>query len=154
MRKKSKKGKDIRPIVYIVGLILIIGGLYLWKYEKPQESKMVFVENEKPGKEQLFVPIKKDVAIKLFANPVIVTDVNLSVKANEDILEINGKELETILDLISMRSKTMWKGLQEIDSKLSISEDHRTLKLGIYKDEKLNMSYVNVPAGFLRAYIK
>ena len=154
MSKKKNKGSDIRPIVYIIALVIMIGVLYLWFHERPQESKMVFVENEKPGKEQLFVPIKEDVAIKIFANPVIMSGVKLSVNVKNDILEIRGKELENILDMISMRSTTMWKGLQEIDPKLSLSEDYHTLKLGIYKDEKLNKKYVNVPVGLMRAYVK
>ncbi len=150
---KKKKG-DIRPIIYLAALVIMIGGLYLWLYERPQESKMVFEENDKPGKEQLFVPIKEEVAKKIFANPVIMPDVKLSVKTRSDIMIIQGKELETILDMISMRSTTMWKGLQNVDPKLSLSNDCQTLQFGIYKDEKLNKSYVNVPAGFLRAYVK
>ena len=154
MSKRRNIGSDIRPVVYIVALVIMIGCMYLWLYERPQESKMAFVENEKPGKEQLFVPIKVDVAVNILANPVIESGVKLSVNVKNDILEIRGKGLENILDMISMRSTTMWKGLQEIDQKLSLSEDYHTLKLGIYKDEKLNKDYVNVPAGLLRAYVK
>ena len=150
----SKRKADIRPIIYLVALVIITGGLYLWRYERPQESKMVFADNDKPGKEQLFVPIKEDVAKEVFVHPVIMPDVKLSVKIKGDVMIIHGEELESILDVISMRSTTMWKGLQEVDPKLSLSEDCQTLQLGIYEDEKLNKKYVNVPAGFLRAYVE
>lgn len=146
--------RDKRPIWYFVFLILLLVGFYfLYGRELPQESSMVINKTNEPGREQLFVPIKLDSAKAIFAQPVILPESKLEVSSTEERLIVQGDALEEILDRISMRS-AMLKDLQRYDSLLSVSEDHKTLKLGIYKDEKTGMKYVNVPAGFLKAFIK
>lgn len=146
--------KDKRPIWYFIVLILILVGFYyLYGRELPQESNMVINNSNEPGREQLFVPIKLDTAKILFAQPVILPESKLRISSTKEHLTIQGDALEMVLDEISMRS-AMLKDLQEYDSLLSVSEDHKTLMLGIYKDEKTGGEYVNVPAGFLRAFIK
>ena len=146
--------RDIRPIWYFVFLILLLVGFYfLYGRELPQESSMVINKTNEPGREQLFVPIKLDSAKAIFAQPVILPESKLKIISTKDQLTIQGDALEEVLDRISMRS-AMLKDLQKYDALLSVSEDHKTLKLGIYKDEKTGMKYVNVPAGFLRAFIK
>ena len=67
---------------------------------------------------------------------------------------MTGQQLEDVLDLIAMRSPSMWKELETFDPKLMLSADNQTLVLGIYQDEDTKTDYVNVPAGLLRAYIK
>lgn len=145
---------DKRPIWYLIFVLLILGGFYIFLgKEQPQESKMVFNNSNEPGMEQLFVPIKLDTAKILFAQPVIIPESKLKITSTEEQLTIQGDVLEELLDEISMRSTPMWKDLQKFDSILFISEDCKTLRLGIYNDEKTGEKYVNVPAGFLRTYI-
>lgn len=145
---------DKRPIWYSLFLILILVGFYfLYGRELPQESNMVINNTNEPGREQLFVPIKLDTARILFAQPVILPESKLKTSSTKEQLTIQGDALEELLDEISMRS-AMLKDLQKYDSLLSFSEDYKTLKLGIYKDEKTGGEYVNVPAGFLRVFIK
>lgn len=146
--------RDKRPIWYFVFLILLLVGFYfLYGRELPQESSMVINITNEPGREQLFVPIKLDSAKAIFAQPVILPKSKLKISSAKEQLTVQGDVLEEVLDRISMRS-AMLKDLQKYDSLLSVSEDHKTLRLGIYKDEKTGMKYVNVPAGFLRAFIK
>lgn len=146
--------KDKRPIWYFLFLILILVGFYfLYGRELPQESNMVINNTNEPGREQLFVPIKLDTARLLFSLSVIMPESKLKISSTKEQLTVQGDALEELLNEISMRS-AMLKDLQKYDSLLSISEDHKTLKLGIYKDEKTGGEYVSVPAGFLRAFIK
>ena len=138
---------------FIVLILILVGFYYLYGRELPQESYMVINNSNEPEREQLFVPIKLDTAKILFAQPVILPESKLRISSTKEQLTIQGDALEMVLDEISMRS-AMLKDLQEYDSLLSVSEDHKTLMLGIYKDEKTGGEYVSVPAGFLRAFIK
>jgi hypothetical protein len=137
---------------YIIIIAILAGLLYL--SEIPGKSRMVFSQNDKPTMDRLFVPVKVDVAVKLFRNPVVLDDVHLKTKKEKTAFVISGKQLEDVLDFISMRSPSMWKELEEYDPKLKLSADNQTLVLGIYHDKGTDMDYVNVPAGLLRAYIK
>jgi hypothetical protein len=137
--------------LYLVMVAIMAGLLYL--SELPGTSDMTFTQSDMPGRDRLFIPVKVDVADTLLGNPVII-DTHLDTKIEKTTFVMTGQQLEDVLDLIAMRSPSMWKELETFDPKLMLSADNQTLVLGIYQDEDTKTDYVNVPAGLLRAYIK
>jgi len=142
------------PLIYVV-LVVIVGGAFFWWLGVHDNVPLQhnFVSVDKPGVERLFIPIKTDVAKKLFTKPKVVKG-ELKVKLLDDRFTIEGDALRDMLQLIDMRPRSMWNELKNYDKKLDFSADEKQLTLGVYTDEDTNEEYVNVPAGLLRAYIE
>lgn len=151
---RNKKIIVLLPYFYLVIIVLMVGGLYWGLHEKPQRSSITFKDSNEPEAEQLFVPIRIDSAVKILANPVLIPGSHLEVKCKKNVLTLHGESLYRLLDISSMRSSALWKDLGKYDSIISISNDFKTLTLGIYQNDEFGESYVNVPAGLLRGYIK
>jgi hypothetical protein len=151
--KKIMFGRII-PLMYMV-LVVIMGGAFFWWVEMHEKVPLQhnFVSVDKPSVERLFIPIKTDVAKKLFAKPKVVKS-ELKVKLLDDRFTMSGDVLRNMLQLIDMRPRSMWNELKIYDEKLEFSADENQLTLGVYTDEDTNEEYVNVPAGLLRAYVE
>lgn len=140
-------------LYYLLLLAVVVSVMSPLLLEPAGESQMIFADNSKPGLDRLFVPIKLSEAPKILEHPVY-EGVLLKVSTNGDRLIIKGTSLRKVLERISMRSDRVWSELKELDDRLFLSADQQELTLGIYEDEESGVKYVNVPAGFLTAYIR
>ena len=146
----KKKKKNILYnngfIKYIVGLF-ILGGITCFLLDRPGSNHFDYTEQDEPGYDRYFVPIRIDIADSLFKNKL-----KANTNINESLYIIHTSDLKNYLRNVDMGNDIVWEKLKHIDENvsLSLSKNELTLRLDKLEGEKV----VYIPAGLMRGLIE
>lgn len=135
----------------IILLTAIIGfGLFYCFRETPLQTKVVFEEDVRPGKDRLFVPVKIEIADSLFT--ALTGGDKRTARVQDGLFVVSHSRLGRKLSDTGM-GDPLWNELQEVDSLFYRSDDGNELRMSMSEDEVSEEDIVWIPAGVMSLFV-
>lgn len=131
--------------------VIIGGGLYFCFRDTPLQTKVIFEEEVRPGKERLFVPVRAEIADSLFT--ALTGGDKKTAREEDGLFMVRHPKLGKKLSETGM-GEALWKELKDVDDRLYRSSNGNELHMSMSKDKASKENIVWVPAGLMSLFVR